>query len=181
MSNELVAKRYALALFQLANEQNMVDQIEDQLLVVKQVFVENKDLLELLTHPKVELETKKQMVSSAFAGLVPFVQNTLFLLLERHRVHSTVGVINEYVTLANEARGIAQATVYSVKPLSEDEEKALSGAFARKVGKQSLRISNVVDKSLIGGVKLRIGNRIYDGSIHGKLERIHRELLANRS
>jgi F-type H+-transporting ATPase subunit delta len=67
--------------------------------------------------------------------------------------------------------------VYSTRPLTEAEQQALSATFAAKVGKQSLRIENIVDTNLLGGIKLRIGNRIFDGSLRGKLERLERQLL----
>ncbi|TYR80168.1 F0F1 ATP synthase subunit delta [Priestia megaterium] len=181
MNQSVVAKRYALALFQLATEKQMIDEIQGQLEIVQQVFKDNPELLDVLTHPKITVERKKQFVHTALAELAPTVQNTIFLLLERHRIEIVEDIVAEYRFLANEVRGVADAIVYSVKPLTAEEEKAISESFASKVGKHTLNISNIVDKSLIGGVKLRIGNRIYDGSISSKLETIHRGLLAHRS
>jgi F-type H+-transporting ATPase subunit delta len=88
---------------------------------------------------------------------------------------------DHFVKLANDERGTEDAIVYSVRLLDQDELTALSDTFAKKIGKTSLRLRNVIDQNLIGGVKLRIGNRIYDGSISGKLERIERQLVAKRS
>ena len=56
---------------------------------------------------------------------------------------------------------------------SEDEKTAVSTSFAKKVGKQSLRIENVIDNNILGGLKIRIGNRIFDGTLAGKLNRLH--------
>lgn len=181
MSQSAVAKRYALALFQLASEKQSIDALQEELDVVETVFAQNDDLIEVLTHPKISTNRKKDLVRQTFSTLTETVQNTLLLLLDRHRIQVVGEITREYRALANEARGVAAATVYSVKALSSDEERAISETFAPKVGKHSLYISNVIDKSLIGGVKLRIGNRIYDGSISGKLESVHRELLAHRS
>lgn len=89
-------------------------------------------------------------------------------------------MIDEYKTLSNDALNVADAKVYSVRPLSAEEQATLSAVFAAKVGKASLNISNIVDSSLIGGVKIRIGNRIFDGSVSGKLERLGRQLTTNR-
>lgn len=180
MSKEVVAKRYAVALFQLAKEQNTLDQFEAELRTVKQVFSENADLQSVLKNPKLSINDKKDIVKSAFASFSQMVLNTLSILVDRHREEIITEVADEFIQLANEERGIADARVYSVRPLSEDEKAALSSVFAKKEGKSSLRIENIIDKGLIGGVKLRIGNRIYDGSINGKLERLERELIANR-
>lgn len=180
MSKGIVAKRYAVALFQLAKEQNIIDQIENELLVVKEVFTANQDLLEVLNHPKVKSETKKSIVKDSFANVSQQVVNTLLLLVDRNRANVLAEVVSHFVQQANEYRGTEDATVYSVRALSEAELSAISASFAKKIGKKSLRLQNVVDKTLLGGVKLRIGNRIYDGSVSGKLERIERQLVANR-
>jgi F-type H+-transporting ATPase subunit delta len=62
MSNEIVAKRYAVALFQLAKEKNSIEQIENDLSVIKEIFTSNKDLIDVLKHPKVTMESKKSIV-----------------------------------------------------------------------------------------------------------------------
>ena len=73
------------------------------------------------------------------------------------------------LNLANEERGVADATVYSIRPLTEAETEAFLQAFAAKIGKDRLRIENIVDSNLLGGIKVRIGNRIYDGSFVASL------------
>jgi len=180
MSNEVVAKRYAVALFQLAKEQNLIDVVENELLVVKEIFTNNRDFLTIFNNPKVSVDAKKSMLQDAFTGASSLVVNTLLLLVDNKRIDSVFEVVSNYMVIANEARGTEDAIVYSVRPLTDVELSSISSSFAKKIGKVSLRLQNVVDKSLIGGVKLRIGNRIYDGSVSGKLERIERQLVANR-
>ncbi|MFS0862973.1 F0F1 ATP synthase subunit delta [Fredinandcohnia sp. 179-A 10B2 NHS] len=177
MSKGIVAKRYAVALFQVAKEQNALDQFEEEIRTVKQVFSNNEDFQNVLKNPKLTVESKKSIVTEAFAGFSQMTLNTLYILIDRHREDIIADVADEFVALVNDEKGIAEATVYSVRPLTKDEETGLSTVFASKIGKRSLRIQNVVDSSLIGGVKLRIGNRIYDGSVKGKLERLERELI----
>jgi F-type H+-transporting ATPase subunit delta len=177
MSNGTVAKRYAIALFQVAKEQNLLEQVEQELLAVRTVFAENKRLDSVLNHPKVTKENKKSLVKESFSNISAPVLNTLFILIDRHRQSIISDVVDFFIEAANDARGIADAKVYSARELSEDEKNALATTFAKKVGKNALRIQNIVDKSVLGGVKLRIGNRIYDGSVSGKLARVERELL----
>lgn len=178
MSKHIVANRYADALFQLGKEKNSLEQFEQDLRLVKDVFNQQKQLLDFLKHPKVESRNKKDMLKEAFASLSAEVMNTLLLLVDRHREEFIPDMIDSFFEKANEARGIAEAKVYSVRALNEDEKKALSDVFAKEVGKATLQIENIVDKTLIGGVKLRIGNRIYDGSVSGKLQRIERQLIS---
>jgi F-type H+-transporting ATPase subunit delta len=177
MMGSMVAKRYALALFSLAKEQNLIDQVEEELRVVKEVFVLNEELRAVLESPKVAKETKKAIITNAFASVNPYVLNTLMLLVDRHRENQIMAAADEFTALANEERGVESATVYSVRPLTEAERTALSASFAKKIGKQSLRIENAVDSQMLGGIKVRIGNRIFDGSLRGKLDRLGRTLL----
>jgi F-type H+-transporting ATPase subunit delta len=178
MSNSMVAKRYALALFQIAKEQQLLGVVEEELRVVREVMHYNKELSAVLKSSKLSLEKKKDVIRASFGTVSAYVLNTLLILIDRHREDEIVEVANQFFELANEEMGIADAEVYSTRELTDAERDAISATFAAKVGKKSLRIENIVDSELLGGVKLRIGNRIYDGSLRGKLDRLERKLLS---
>ncbi|KAF0996665.1 F0F1 ATP synthase subunit delta [Geobacillus sp. TFV-3] len=177
MNQEVIAKRYASALFRIALEQGQLDRIEEDVRAVRQALAENGEFLSLLSYPKLSFDQKKALIREAFAGVSTPVQNTLLLLLERHRFGLVPELAEQFLALVDDARGIAKAVAYSARPLTDEELRALSDVFAQKVGKQTLEIENIIDPDLIGGVKLRIGNRIYDGSVSGQLERIRRQLI----
>ncbi|MFC0525241.1 F0F1 ATP synthase subunit delta [Pontibacillus salicampi] len=178
MSNEVVGKRYATALFQLGQEHNKLEPFEGELRAIREVFRSNKQLMDFLKHPRIELSKKKQLLQEAFKGFSTEVTHTLNLLMDRHRESVIPTMVDEFIKLNNEARGIAEAEVYSVRTLSQDEEEAIQSVFTKKLNKDTLRIHNVVDPSILGGLKLKIGNRIYDGSVSGKLERMERKLVS---
>ncbi|GAB3044911.1 F0F1 ATP synthase subunit delta [Virgibacillus ainsalahensis] len=177
MSEALVAKRYAEALFQLGKEKAVLDQLLEDFRVVKEVFQTNKELITFLKHPRFDNEKKKQFLDEVFQGLGTDVVNTLKILVERHRVEVTPSIIDHLVQLSNDAKGIAEARVYSVRELSDAEKQELETSFAKRLNKVSVSFENVVDPTLVGGVKIRMGNTIYDGSISGKLKRIERDML----
>lgn len=177
MSNTIAAKRYANALFQLAKEENQIDRVEEEMRALKEVFKNNHELTSFLEHPKVDLDEKKTFIKKAFATVSPSVQNLLMLLVDRHREDIVGSMADEFLVLVNEYTGIVDAKVYSVRPLSNEEQEAVSKVFAQKIGKRALRIENIVDSNLIGGIKLRIGNHVFDGTVSGKLERLERQLL----
>lgn len=178
MSDNAVAKRYALALFQLAKENNHLDQYETELRAVKKALSENPDFKSLLKSPKLSTDKKKGLLKEIFSGTSVHVLNTLMLLSDSHRENEMEEVAQSFIDLANSERGIAEATVYSTRPLTASESEAISSAFAKKVGRVSLNIENIIDTNLLGGVKVRIGNRIFDGSLRGKLERLERNLIS---
>lgn len=177
MSQSTAAKRYALALFELAQQHNQLASVEEDLREVQVVFNENRELQVLLSTPKLSLDRKKEIIRELFGKANPLVVNTLQVLIDRKRMNEIVEVGNEFATLANEAQGIEDAKVYSTRPLTDEERSSISSAFAQKVGKQSLRIENVVDTSLIGGIRLQIGNKIFDSSVSSKLNRLKKQLI----
>ncbi len=177
MSTSAVANRYALALFQVAKEKKLLDVLESELRVVKDVLNANKGFSALLSTRKLSKDKKKQIIQEVFSNVNPFLKNTLLLLVDRQREDQIAEVADSFIELAYAEKGIAEAKVTSVRPLSEEETKALSKVFSAKLGKKELLIENKVDSNLLGGIKLQVGNRIYDGSLKGKLERLENQLL----
>lgn len=177
MSDITVAKRYAVALFQIAKEQNLINQLEEELRIVNEVFTNDNELLSFLAHPKMTKDAKSALIANAFVSLSSSVQNTVMLMVERHRTDEVTAMAQEFIELANEENSVADATVYTVRPLTESEMEAVSSSFAAKIGKRNLRITNITDTNILGGIKLQIGNRIYDGTISGKLGRLSKQLL----
>lgn len=177
MSNSTVAKRYAQALFELAQQKNILTEVGADLSELTKVVKESPDFLTLLNAPKFSVERKKQMVADIFNGATPEVLHTVQLLVEKKRVNEITQIAKAYAELAAQAQGTADATVFSTRALSAEESANISAAFAKLVGKQSLNITNEVDPSLLGGIRVQIGNHIYDSSVANKLERLKRELI----
>lgn len=179
MSNSVVAKRYASALFELAQQHGQIASIQEEMKELKKSFHDNKDIDELLASPKLSSAKKKELIATIFNGVNPLVLNALYVLLDAKRMDEAQNVFDEFLGFADDAAGIAEAKVYSTRPLTEQETNALSATFAQKVGKHSLRIENIIDPSLIGGVRLQIGNQIYDSSLSAKLEKLQRKLIGS--
>ncbi|WP_173918580.1 F0F1 ATP synthase subunit delta [Halobacillus sp. Marseille-Q1614] len=178
MSETIIAKRYANALFQIGQEQSKLDKIENELRALKEIFQGNKGLEKFLKHPRLSVNEKKQLLKGSLKGFSKETVNTLMLLIDRHREEIIKDMADQFILKMNDKKGIADATVYTVNPLSDHEKERISKTFAPKVGKQSLNLTNVVDPSILGGIRLRVGNRIFDGSVSGKLSRIERELVS---
>ncbi|ASN04070.1 F0F1 ATP synthase subunit delta [Virgibacillus necropolis] len=177
MSEAVVAKRYAEALFQLGTEKSTLDNLKEEASVLQEVFARNKKILTFLTHPRVKSDKKNQIITEVFQGFSGDMVNTMKLLVERNRVELLPSIVDHFIDLSNEAKGISEATVYSVQALSGDEILKLEQTFAKRFQKKAIKLINKVDPSIIGGIKLRIGNTIYDGSISGKLKRIERSIV----
>lgn len=172
----IVAKRYAKALYEVAREQNQVAEIEQELKAVLGSLKDNPDLYKLIKHPSIEASVKKGLLERIFASVVSKpVFNTLQLLIDRGREDVLEAFVNDYVNIASEALGQASAIVYTPVALPETELARISATFSQVTGKQ-IRVESVIDKSLLGGIKVRIGDRLYDGSLSGKLARLEKQL-----
>ncbi len=172
-----VAERYALALFQVSQKHGSALEVEQDLREVKKVFEMTPDLYNLIVSPKLSADKRTNLINEVFKEANPLVVNTLQLMAERKRLNEVGSMVDELVALSNSAQGIEDAKVYSTRPLTEEERASISSVFSKKIGKQSLRIENIIDPSLIGGLRLQIGNRIYDSSVSTKLARLQRQLI----
>jgi len=174
-----VAKRYAKALLEVAAERDALVRILDDIRTVQSVIGDNPELLKFLNHPKLDEDAKLDMIRRVFeAGIGQEVYNTLVLLVKRGRAEYIPLVADEFKKIANKAMGIETALVYTPRPLTEQESAKVAEQFARLTGK-TVEVESVLDDSLIGGIKVRIGDRIYDGSISGKLNRMLKTIQAS--
>src|SRR5699024_10377213 len=115
-------------------------------------------------HPKITNEKKKQFLATVFEGVHADVLKTLQLLVEKKRIAIAPSMVNCFIDMVNDAKGIAEAIVYSVRPLSKKEQNSLQTTFAKRFNQKTVELQNEVDPSIIGGLKIRVGNTIYDGS-----------------
>lgn len=177
MSQSTIAKRYAQALFELATQQNVLAEVSADLHELTTVLEANNEFISLLSAPKISTDRKKELVAQIFSGAQPAVINTLLVLIDKKRMNEAATVAREFQALAATAQGAANATVYSTRELTAEERGEISNAFGKLVGKEKLNITNIIDASLIGGVRVQIGNFIYDSTVAAKLEGLKRTLV----
>jgi F-type H+-transporting ATPase subunit delta len=165
-----VGKRYARAIFDVASERGKIDQVEADLGAIVQAVEQNAELSKIMQHPHIAADAKKSLVEELFKSSVGEESfNFLNVLIENGREVQLPDIYRSFVQLANEARGIADAVVTSAKPLSSEEEAELAEKFGQTLNKK-LRVTTVVDPAILGGIVIKIGDRLYDGSLKTKLE-----------
>ncbi len=180
-----VAGRYAAALYDIASTEkvspkdiSMVDKVEEELIAVDQILQENIDLQKLLYHPQITPAAKKELLSQLFKGSISDVTgNFLALLVDRRRETYFSDIAAEFVALANAGRNIVAAQVASAVDLNDKEKGELNGILARLTGNK-VQTAFTIDPSLIGGVVVRMGDKIIDGSIKTRLASLKEALKA---
>lgn len=171
-----VAKRYAKALFELAKEQNKIAQVEDELKFIVAVLKDNSDFHKLIKHPGIGNMAKTALLKNVFESqLSEITFSTLLLLVDKGREELLEALVGYFVKIASEALGQAKAIVYTPVVLNQVELDHIAETFSQLASKQ-IRVETAIDKSLLGGIKVRIGDRLYDGSLSGKLERLQKSL-----
>ncbi|WP_027087144.1 F0F1 ATP synthase subunit delta [Cohnella panacarvi] len=172
----VVAKRYAKALFQLAQEQGLVAEVENKLSLVVATLENDAKIRAFLSAPNIALSAKVAALKSGFDDKASsFVLNTISLLIERGREGEIASVLEAYLQVSGAALGRADAHVTSSTPLTEDEKNKLADKFGKLLGK-TVRVTSAVNPDLLGGVTVRIGDTLYDGSLKGKLDRLDKAL-----
>lgn len=169
-----VAKRYAKALFEVAEKQQVVSEVEEQLKLVVQALEQDADVQKFLSLPSIDPASKIAVLKTAFGDRVSaLVINTLEILVTRRRQDVIADVYAAYTKVAGESLGQAHATVYTAHALSDEELAGVAAQFGQITGK-TIIAQQIVEPALLGGVQVRIGDRLYDGSLSGKLERLQK-------
>ena len=176
---KLVAGTYGEALFSLACEENKVDSLYDEVLALEDILEQNPDLTALMNHPKVTKEEKQKVIKEVFEGRASGeLTGFLNLLLQKDRYSELPAILNFFESRVKEHKGIGVAYVTSAVELSAARKKEIEAKLLSTTSYRSMEMNFTVDESLIGGLVIRIGDRVVDSSIKTKLEGLKRELIA---
>jgi F-type H+-transporting ATPase subunit delta len=178
MANETVARRYAVAVFQLAQEQHAVDAVGRDLHVLSDAIYDDQTTSGFFLSPVIDRKEKERVLSAAFDGKThEIAMHTLLLLVRKRREALLREIVRQYDALQLRARGEEPLTVTSAKELSGEELRALVGRLEKLYGKK-FSVSQTVQPNLIGGVRITMGDRRIDGSVDGRLQELTRTLFA---
>lgn len=169
MMNAAVAKRYGQALLQIGQEKNSIDRYQEDLKLVVDTMENSAELKDVLTSQTVSIDEKKNIVKQIFADKVDaMVLNLLFVVVDKNREESIADIYSVFCALADEVRNIAYADVVSAYPLTEEQETALSAQLANMSGK-TVKLNVSVDASLLAGMVVTFGDKVYDGTVGARL------------
>ena len=173
----VIGDRYAESLFDLAKEENKVTQYLDDIKLVGEVLGSDPQIVQFFNHVLIENEKKIQLLDQSFKGNVDqYVLNFLKLLVQSRRIRYIDDIIKSYINLSNQYLGIEEGTIYTPYKLTDQQIQDIEKAISQKENKKvTLKVS--IDPSLLGGIKVQISNRIYDGTIKNKVEMLKKELL----
>lgn len=179
MIERAISLRYARALLQLASENNAVDQYGAELVLFSKLCDDNKDLSDALNTSGFGLTNRLNVLNAVLekTSLQANVKNFLRVLVKKSRVALLSVIRDQYLELADQAMGRCQMMVTSCMELPNEQYDNLIKLFSERVGKRMV-LTKRVDPTVLGGVKVQIGDKVYDYTISRQLQDMKERMLA---
>ena len=177
MTGSKISKRYAKALLSLGQEDGNYGEYGDNLKEFAGFCVDNPEFKKVISNPVFSVDDRKKVLNkilekSTFADLV---KNFLRLLLDKNRIGGIADVSDYYTRLTDEISNIIRAEIVTARPLKDDVMKKLDGVLS-KITAKTVKAKVEEDESLIGGLVVKIGDLVLDGSVRAQLEGLKESL-----
>ena len=164
------ANEYGKALFLITEEDGVSDKILSDVKTAERALSLNPDYIKLLNSPALPKSERVELVGKAFSGIDERLLNLIKILTEKREIHIFPKMAKAYYNLYDEARGILRVEAITAIPLTEMQTSAIKAKLTRSL-KKTIVLSNTVDPSILGGVKLRYSGVQLDGSIKTRLDK----------
>jgi F-type H+-transporting ATPase subunit delta len=178
MSSRVIAHRYAQAVFDEAVSRNQEEVVERDLSTMKDIKTAVPELFRILKSPIIDTWRKKKIAHEVFKDHVsPLTLSFVTLILEKGRESFVLDIISQYDKLMDERRNIIRVEVTSAKPLDDDSKSHLEASL-EKLTNMNVRAIYREDASLLGGLSVLIGDKVYDGSLRQQLRNLKLKLAS---
>ena len=174
---KLISKTYGEALFELAIEQNKIDVFLEEVKGILRVLAENQEFGKLMLHPKISKQEKVEVAKNVFEGRISEeLTGFITLIISKERYSSLEDILNYFVDRVKEEKGIGVATVTTAVPIGEILKKQIEEKLLETTRYKEMEMNFKVDPSIIGGMIIRIKDRVVDSSIQTKLNELQKQL-----
>lgn len=174
---KLVAKRYSDALFELALEEDKLDTFLAEIEVLTVAFQENEQLTKLMNHPKIDKEEKQKVMGKVLRGFVSDeIAGFFHVMIAKDRFRDWKSILGQFVETVKEYKNIGTVYVTVAMDLNDEQKKKVHDKIRNTTKYEKVDIKYQVDKSIIGGMIIRIGDRVVDSSIQTKLYELTKNL-----
>lgn len=174
---EEIARVYADALFEVAEEKDKLDEIHEQLAQFADAMAENRDLQVFFFSPYFSSAEKREGIAKAISGADEELVNFLELLAEKHRMPAIFRIRQRFDELWAKAKRRLEVTLTSAVELDQGVVEEVGEEIARQTDR-TIDLSNEIDPEILGGLVLRVGNMVLDASLRSKLEKLRKEVAS---
>ncbi|EPR14474.1 F0F1 ATP synthase subunit delta [Ruminiclostridium papyrosolvens] len=165
----LVEKRYAQALLELSGSD--INWVKEEFGDFTNLYNSDKDFRDFLNNPTIKTDKKQALIRNVFTGrLSKNMLNMVLLLISKQRTTEIPGIFNQFVQMSNERANVLDMRIIMAAPLDEVQLETIREKFKKKYNAVAVNSTEIVDESLIGGIKVIIGDKVYDGSVKGRIE-----------
>lgn len=172
-----VAQVYAQALLDMTGEAGQQDAVSDEMDRLHQMFERHPDLLRQLSSRMISVEERAQSLERIFKGKVSdLLYRFLLVVNQKNRLEALPAIAAAYGRLEDERNGVVEADVWVAGKLSDEQSQSIRDAVGRVVGKNVV-LREHVDESLLGGVKIRVGDKLMDGSVATQMRLLRSRLI----
>lgn len=175
---KLISSTYADALFDLAIEKEKTEDWQKAVETIKGILDENPEFGKLMAHPQLDKEEKLSLASEAFEDKVdPEIVGLIRVIIEKDRYSEIDSILDAFIAKVKDYNGVGVAYVSAAKELSDSQKEAVIAKLLETTEYKSMEMHYTVDESLIGGMVIRIGDRVVDSSIKTRLDIMTKQLL----
>ena len=174
---EEIARVYAQALFEAARDNDRLDEVHEQLDAFADAMDESNDMRVFFFSPYFSSAEKRKAISEAISGASDELVNFLELLAEKHRMPAIFQIRRRFDELWSEAKKRLEVTLTSAVELDSDVVDKVGAEIERQTERE-IDMTSDVDPEILGGLVLKVGNRVLDASLRSKLERLRKEVAA---
>ena len=165
-------------MFELAVEEEKVDVFMEEITEIRKVLAQNTDFAKFMNHPKILKEEKLEVLENVFKGrIADELTGFLTLIVTKDRYHEIDAILDYFLTEIKSYKGIGIAYVTTASALSGPQQKEVEQKLLETTSYQRMEMHYAVDESLIGGMIIRIGDRVVDSSIKTKLNELTKQLM----
>lgn len=172
-----IAKRYAVALFELTHDQGTDANTLAELTAIRDILVQNPEFTKALLSLRIDEAAKRNMLATLSEGTSQVVANLIQMTYDYRRIQNLPAIITKYEELVNEAAGVVNAEVQTAVPLSDEQVTRLKEQLVQRYQANEVRLTQIVDEDLLGGVIVKANDQILDGSLATKLAAIRQSII----
>lgn len=166
---EIVARRYGQALYELAEEKGSLDTVAADAAELRRAWTQSEELREVMARPEIAAEEKKAIWKDLLADSSdPDLRSLLYLLTDKNRLNFLTEILDFFEHLLRQRSGEVMALVRTAQPLRAEQEEELKQSLSRMLDKK-VTLQVTVDEALLGGLVVRIEDRMFDGSLRSRL------------
>lgn len=167
-----LSQKYAGALYDIAVKHDSLEDVKRDFFEVSEAIASVDNFTDFMDNPKITRDKRRTVVETAFGNSHQYLLNLLLILSDKKHLSILEDIHSEFISLYDEAHNQARVTVESVYKLSAAELDELGQIFIDKTGYEKLLITNEINENLIGGVRVLLGSKVYDGSVKNQLDSI---------